>query len=83
MKHFLYTSQHCSPRQPILIDVMSKDGRFIDQIRYTRQGFPNMVGGRIVEVHDLKDIESFVFEKRPSLRDKNVHLEISEQKIFV
>lgn len=53
--------------KPLLIDIML-DGRFVQQLRYYRRGFPEMIDGEFVESHRREDIEAFVYEKRPSLK---------------
>lgn len=79
--------QHSAPvaqsasRPPILLDIM-QDGRFLCQLRYTKRGFPRMINGKIVEEHNQEDIEKFVYEQRPSLRDKNITIAFANQKVF-
>lgn len=66
----------------ILIDVM-QDGRFLFQLRYSKRGFPKLVNGEIVETHNFRDIENFVYEQRPSLRGKkNVLITFSNQRVI-
>lgn len=64
---------------PLYIDIM-QDGRFLCQLRYPKRGFPVMQEGRIVEEYNFADIEAFVYEKRPSLRDKNIKILLSNQR---
>ena len=65
---------------PLYIDIM-RDGRFLYQLRYPKRGFPVMTSdGRIVEQYNFADIEAFVYEKRPSLRDKNIKILLSNQR---
>lgn len=66
---------------PIYLDIMSADGKFIQQLRYDKRGFPEMIDGVVKEVHNTKDIEDFVYSKRPSLRGKNIRIEMSIQRI--
>lgn len=66
--------------KPILLDIM-EGGRFVCQLLYDRRGFPEMINGRIKEVHSQEDIERFVYEKRPGLKGKNINIEFSNQRI--
>lgn len=66
---------------PIYLDIMSANGTFIQQMRYDKRGFPQMVNGKVVERFNRKELEEFVFSKRPSLRGKNIRIETSEQRI--
>jgi len=68
--------------KPLLIDIML-DGRFVQQLRYDRRGFPEMIDGEFVESHRREDIEAFVYEKRPSLKGKPIKIEIASQKVFI
>lgn len=68
-------------KKPIYLDIMSADGTFIQQLRYDKSGFPEMIDGQVVECHKLKDIEEFVFSKRPSLRGKRIQIATSNQRI--
>jgi len=83
MKQLQYSAPvaQSASRPPILLDIM-QDGRFLCQLRYTKRGFPRMINGKIVEVYDQEDIEKFVLEQRPSLRDKNITIELANQKVF-
>lgn len=65
----------------ILLDIM-QDGRFVCQLKYNKRGFPVMVDGVIKESHDMRDIEDFVYQQRPSLRGKNISVEFATQKVF-
>lgn len=65
---------------PLLLDIMEGD-RFIDQMSYPKRGFPKMVDGVITEAYDIRDIEQFVFDKRPSLRNRNIRIEFSTQRV--
>lgn len=68
-------------KKPILIDIL-EHGRFICQMVYDKRGFPQEIeGGKIVETHRLKDIEKFVYNKRPSLKGREIRIEFSNQKI--
>lgn len=63
------------------LDIMSADGLFIQQMRYTKRGFPELINGKIQEVHRIEDIEDFVYSKRPSLRGKNIRIEFTNQRV--
>lgn len=60
--------------KPVLLDIMC-EGRFLCQLRYNKRGFPQMIDGKFVEVHDQKDIEDFIYFQRPSLKGKNIRIE--------
>ena len=66
--------------KPVLLEIM-QDGRFLCQLRYNKRGFPQMINGEFVEVHDQKDIEEFVYSQRPSLKGKNIKIEFSNQSV--
>lgn len=66
--------------KPILIDVMLNN-HFVCQIKYTKRGFPKMIGGRISEVHDMNDIKRFIEQKRPSLKGKPYEICFSTQSL--
>jgi hypothetical protein len=63
----------------VLIDIM-ENGRFICQLKYDGMPFPEMIDGEIIPVYDSEDMERFVYEKRPSLRGKDIRIEFSNQK---
>ena len=67
--------------KPIYLDIMSAYGKFIQQMRYDKRGFPQMINGEVKEVHKAKDIEDFVYSKRPSLRGKNIKIIPTENRI--
>jgi hypothetical protein len=67
-------------KKPILLDIMS-GGRFVCQLRYTKRGFPQLVDGTIKEVYDFEDIQSFVYQQRPSLRNKSIRIEFSQNRV--
>lgn len=69
-----------SGRKGFFIDVI-ENGRFLCQLHYTRRGLPVVVDGRTVESHDLRDIEEFVYENRPSLRNRNIHIAFSNNRV--
>lgn len=70
-------------KPPVLLDIMV-NGRFYTQLRYTKRGFPKMIDGEIVEMHNVKDIEEFVHEKLPSLKyKKNVNFVFTSQKVNI
>ena len=64
----------------VLLDIMF-NGRFICQLRYDGMPFPEMIDGKVVPVYDSKDLERFVYEKRPSLRGKDIRIEFSNNKV--
>lgn len=64
----------------VLLDIMLS-GRFICQLKYEGMPFPEMIDGKVVPVYDSEDIARFVFEKRPSLRGKDIKIEFSSQII--
>lgn len=66
-------------KKQILLDIML-NGRFICQLKYDGMPFPEMIDGKVVPVYDSDDLEKFVFEKRPSLRGKDIRIEFSSQK---
>ncbi|MCR5270524.1 MAG: hypothetical protein K6D91_05855 [Prevotella sp.] len=68
-------------KQPVLLDVMMGDN-FICQLRYNKRGFPQMVDGKVVEVHKESDLKAFVESQRPSLIGKDYHVELSNQSVF-
>ena len=65
---------------PILLDIML-DGRFLCQMKYPHRGFPQMLDGKLVEAYDYNDFEKFVFEKRPSLCNKQIAILPSNQRV--
>ena len=40
-----------------------------------------VIDGKTVESYDFRDIEKFVYEKRPSLRNRNIHFEFSYNRV--
>lgn len=68
-------------QQKVLLDIMV-NGRFNCQLRYIGTPFPKMVNGEVVPVYDLDDINRFVYEKRPSLKGKEVQICFANQKVF-
>ena len=64
---------------PIFLDIM-QDGRFLCQMKYPHRGFPQMLDGKLVETYNYNDFEKFVFEKRPSLRNKHIVILPSNQR---
>ena len=66
-------------KKQILLDIML-NGRFICQLKYEGMPFPELINGKVVPVYDSEDMERFVFEKRPSLRGKDIRIEFSNQK---
>ena len=67
--------------KPLLLDVMLGD-KFVCQLCYRKRGWPRLIDGKVVEVHDYNDLKRYVFEQRPSLRDKEITISISNQKIL-
>jgi len=76
---FTDVSRQSAPT-PILLDIML-DGRFLCQMKYPHRGFPQILDGKTVEAYDYKDFEKFVFEKRPSLRNKQIVILPSKQRV--
>ena len=66
--------------KPILLDIML-DGRFVCQLRYARHGQLKIINGRMKEVHDLDDLQSFVEHQRPSLIGQPYKIEFSQQRV--
>ena len=66
-------------KKHILLDIML-NGRFICQLKYEGMPFPELIDGKVVPVYDTEDMARFVFEKRPSLRGKDIKIEFSSQK---
>lgn len=64
----------------ILLDIML-DGRFVCQLRYSRQGQLEIINGHMAEVYDLDDLQSFVEKERPSLIGQPYRIEFSQQHI--
>lgn len=65
----------------VLLDVMV-DGRFNCQLRYFGTPFPQIIDGEVVACYNDDDIKNFVYEKRPSLKGKNVQIRFAKQKVF-
>ena len=63
----------------VLLDIML-GGKFICQLKYDGMPFPELIDGKVVPVYDSEDLEKFVYEKRPSLRGKDIRIEFSSQK---
>jgi hypothetical protein len=63
----------------ILLDIM-EHGRFICQIPYFRRGIPILVNGKVVEVHDTEELERYVYEARPSLRNRKINIAFARQR---
>ena len=68
-------------RKPILLDVM-QGNRFVCQLKYVKRGTPTIVDGEIREVHDMEDLEQFVYENRPSLRGGGIKISFSNNRVF-
>lgn len=67
--------------KPIYLDLMLND-KYIGQLRYTKRGFPEMINGKVEEVHNIEDLEDFVFSQRPSLRGKNIRIIPTTQRVY-
>ena len=67
--------------KPILLDIMLERGKFYRQIKYTKRGFPEMIDGKVLEVHDLKDFREYAEEKYPSLKNRKYYIQLSNQKV--
>ncbi len=65
----------------LLLDVMEHD-RFICQIPYYGQGFPKLIDGQVKKVFDSRDIQNWVFEKRPSLKNRDIRIEFASQRVI-
>lgn len=68
-------------RRPVFVDVMSDLGRFICQVRYPLRGKPMLVDGEVKEVYDLDEVKGYVLEQKPSLRNKNIQLAFSNNRV--
>lgn len=66
-------------KKQILLDIML-GGKFICQLKYEGMPFPEIIDGKVMPVYDSEDLERFVYEKRPSLRGKDIRIEFSNQK---
>lgn len=65
---------------PILIDVML-NGRFVCQLHYTGKGHLEMIDGELFGVQSESDIREWINEQRPSLRNKNINIRISNKRV--
>ena len=65
----------------VLLDIML-NGRFICQLKYEGMPFPERIDGKIVPVYDAEDMARFVFEKRPSLKGKDIRIEFAKNKVI-
>lgn len=65
---------------PILLDIM-RNGWFLCQLKYTKRGWPEVIDGKTVEVHDLDDIKRFVETQRPSLRNTDYNITFAKQRV--
>lgn len=66
--------------KPILLDIMEK-GRFLCQLKYSAKGRMEIIDGKLVMVHDLRDIRRFVYQQRPSLRGKDINICFSNSRV--
>ena len=66
-----------------LIDVMLSDGSFFCQLKYTGQPFPMIIKGKAVPTYDIRDLERFALEKRPSLKGKKFNVFPTNQRVLV
>ena len=65
----------------LLIDVMIGDS-FICQLPYYHHGYPTILDdGSFIETYDTEELEKFVLDKRPSLKNKKFHIEFTNQKL--
>ena len=64
----------------VLLDIML-GGRFVCQLKYDKRGLPDMVDGKIIEVHNQQEIKDFVFQQRPSLIGKDIVIEFASQRV--
>jgi hypothetical protein len=67
--------------KPIYLDLML-DGKYIGQLRYTKHGTPEIINGKVEQVHNIKDLEDFVFSQRPSLRGKNIRIISTNNRVY-
>ena len=65
----------------LLLDII-ENGRFICQIPYYRHGARQVINKKIVEVFNARDIERYIYEKRPSLRGRNINIEFTKQRVY-
>lgn len=68
-------------RKPVLLDVMQGD-KFVCQLKYTKRGVPTIIDGEIREVYNMEDLEQFVYENRPSLREGGVRIAFSNNRVL-
>lgn len=66
-------------KKQILLDIML-GSRFVCQLKYDGMPFPELIDGKVVPVYNADDMKRFVFEKRPSLRGKDIRIAFSSQK---
>lgn len=66
--------------KPILLDVMLED-RYFKQLKYPKRGFPTLIDGEVVEIHDMKDMEAFVEEKLPFLKGRDWSVSLTNQRV--
>ena len=68
-------------KEHVYIDIMHGDTH-IGQLEYKIPGKKIVIDGKSVPVYNLKDIEEFVYSKRPSLRGQtDVRIYFSNQKV--
>lgn len=65
----------------LLLDVMER-GRFLCQIPYYGHGFPKVVNGQTIIFYDKKDLIRTVLERRPSLQNRKIDIEIASQRVL-
>ena len=58
------------------------DGRFYTQVRYNKHGWPELIDGKVIEVHKDSDMEKYVLKKLPFIKNKNYRLRVSDNKVF-
>lgn len=66
----------------VLIDIMTKERRFICQLSYNQRGYYTKVNGQLLEVHSEKAVKNFVEKRLPSLRGSNYNVCFTNQKIL-
>ena len=70
-----------STKRELLLDIML-GGRYVCQLKYTKRGFPLILqDGKVTESIDIKDLEDFVVEQKPSLKGKDFRIEFSNQRV--
>lgn len=68
-------------KKPLLLEVML-NGSFICQLEYNRKGTIETTDKGVEEYYLYKDLEEFVLEKRPTLKNKPFKIVGSNQKVL-